>query len=357
MSKNEQYRVMSFSDFAAKLTVHLKFLFSHWRKIILIGCVGAALGVSLALLVPINYTAKMSFVAEENKLNTGGLASIAGQFGLDLSAAAGAGTFFSGDNLLLFLKSEGLIRQTLLTTFNLKNSMTLADRYAEFNGLFNKWRHDKKIGEVKFIKYSGDTLPRSEDSLLQIIIKRVNKRLIVQKPERKANFIEVSVTTSDEMFSKLFIERLVQTGVEHYVNSKTRPKADNVFLLQQRADSLATLLNKTTSASAYAQQPLVDVNPALRSAVVPAEIQNRNKIILLTLYSEVLKNLELAKFALQQDTPVIQIVDKCYLPLKNDRIGIFKAMFIGLLLGVIGYLGVLIFMRWWNYLLYNSISG
>jgi uncharacterized protein involved in exopolysaccharide biosynthesis len=41
--------------------------------------------------------------------------------------------------------------------------------------------------------------------------------------------------------------------------------------------------------------------------------------MLATVYAEVVKNLELAKFTLSQETPVIQIVDESNLPLQKNK--------------------------------------
>jgi hypothetical protein len=68
------------------------------------------------------------------------------------------------------------------------------------------------------------------------------------------------------------------------------------------------LLNRK-SFTAAASQPL-DINPAMRTAVVVNEIATRDKTVLATLYSEVTKNLEASKLVLSQRTPVIQVLDR-----------------------------------------------
>jgi hypothetical protein len=351
MQKPTELYDISFGVFLQKLPSFGNYLLSKWRKFLLVIFAGALIGVLYSWIKPVQYTARISFVAEENKFNAGGLASLAGQFGLDLSAVSGGGTFFAGDNLLLFLKSEGLIREALLSDFNIGKSKKLADQFAFTHGYYSKWLKEKEIGEINFSKYSGLQLPRKEDSLLQCIITIIGKKLEVNKPDRKASFIEVKFSSSDEIFSKTFVERLVQAGVDRYIETKTKPTADNVAILQKRADSLVIILDNTTSAAATAQQPLVDLNPALRSAAVPAEIRARNKMMISTIYAEVIKNLELAKFVLQQDTPVIQIVDYCHLPLEDNQLGKIKAAILGAFISFLFFLVSLTFFCSWRFLL------
>ena len=323
------------------------YLLSKWVVITMLGIVGAGIGFFWADSKPIKYTAKINFVAEESKAGLGGLSSLAGQFGLDLGGGSGGGVF-SGENLLLFLKSEGLIRETLLTPFDSTSGATLADKYAEVNELKKDWLENEKIGPIDFSKFKDKNFPRKEDSLLQTLVTSIGKELSVSRPEKKASFVEVKTTTRNELLSLVFTERLVRTGTERYIQSKTKVKAANVALLQKRADSIGALLNNTTYSAAAAQQVLVDVNPAFRTAPVSAEISTRQKMMLATIFGEVVKNLELAKFTLSQETPVIQVVDKSYLPLKKEKESRLKGLLLGGVLA--GFLSIvyLLARRWWK---------
>jgi len=338
---------ISLKDLIQKGTQIWKYLLSKWLLLFLIGIMGSGIGFTLAWRNPVKYTARMSFVAEEGRTGGGGLASLAGQFGFDLGGGAGGG-IFTGENLLLFLKSEGLIRETLLTSFDSTNKITLADQYAVVNELKESWSKKSTLKDVSFYKYANRVLPRREDSLLQIIIGSVSKELNVVRPDKKASFVEVTTSTRDEALSKIFTERLVATGTARYIHSKTKVKAANVALLQKRADSLGSLLNRNTYSAAIAQQSLVDVNPALRTAPVAAEISTREKMMIATIFAEVTKNLELAKFTLSQETPVIQIVDTITLPLKKEKQSKSKSMFLGGILA--GFLAVfyLLAQIWWR---------
>ncbi|MFN5418964.1 MAG: hypothetical protein ACK487_01305, partial [Sphingomonadales bacterium] len=240
------------------------YFFQRRLFILLASFFGAALGFCIAWKSPSKYVSKITFVAEETKTIGGGLASLAGQFGLDLGGASGGGVF-SADNLPLFLKSEDLIRETLLTTYDSSGAITLADQYAVVYMYKKKWARNDEIGPISFFAYRDTILPRKEDSLLQVVIKSITKELTVVRPEKKASFLEVVIKTRDELLSKLFVDRLVSIGTDRYVQSKIKIKAANVSLLQKRADSIGLLLNNTTYKAAESQQVLVDLNPALRT--------------------------------------------------------------------------------------------
>jgi hypothetical protein len=320
---------ISVKELIQKLQSLWKFLLSKWLVISLFGILGAALGLGYAFLQPIKYTSKLSFVVEDGKSGGGGLASLAGQFGFDLGGG-GSGGVFSGDNILLFLKSEGLVRETLLTSYDDSGKMTLADRYAEVAKLKEGWEKNPKVGNIQFMNFTNQFIPRKEDSLIQTIVASITKsNLSVSKPDKKASFIEVKVSSLDEMLSKLFAERLVKIATDRYVESKTKTKVLNISKLQYKADSLASLLNNRTYAAAISQQSLVDANPALKSAPIVSEISSREKTMAATIFAEVVKNLEMSKTILNQETPIIQMVDQSTLPLPKEKVSKRKSIISG----------------------------
>ena len=320
---------ISIKELIQKFQSLWKFLLSKWLIISLFGIIGAALGFGYAFLQPIKYTSKLSFVVEDGKSGGGGLASLAGQFGFDLGGGSGGGVF-SGDNILLFLKSEGLVRETLLTSYDEDGKITLADRYAEVDKLKEGWEKNPRVGVIKFSPFVVKVMPRKEDSLMQTLVASIIKTdLSVAKPDKKASFIEVKVVTKDEMLSKFFAERLVKIATERYVESKTKTKALNIAKLQYKADSLASLLNSKTYAAAASQQSLVDANPALRTAPIASEISSREKTMAATIFAEVVKNLEMSKTILNQETPVIQRVDQSTLPLPKEKVSKLKSLIMG----------------------------
>lgn len=339
---------ISLKDLIVKIKDVWLFLKQKWLIIIFIGLSGGFFGFLYAYLYPIKYISKLSFVVEEPKTSAGGLAALAGQFGFDLGGGAGGGVF-SGDNILLFLKSESLCRQTLITYYDSSETKLLVDKYAEVTKMKKDWLRDKKIGNINFGKYKDGNFPRLEDSLMQEIVKEILKAdLSVSKPDKKASFIEVKSMMDDEILSKLFSERLVKIATQRYVDSKIKTKAFNVAMLQRKADSLAALLNNKTYSAAASQQSLVDANPALRSVPIAAEITTRDKTMAATIFGEVIKNLEISKTLLNQETPVIQMVDQSSLPLVIQKVGKLKSLILGGFLAGFLCVIVLVVRRWFK---------
>lgn len=358
MDQVSSKKPMTIPELILQLKELRHFLFSKWKKVFLISFIGLLLGIVVAYFTPVKYAAKTTFVVEESK-SSSGLASLAGQFGFDIGGAVSGGGLFSGDNILLFLKSESLCREALMTFYDSSSNITLADKYAEANGFKKSWQKNEKIGDVSFAKFIGKKLPRKEDSLLQFIIKKriLENDLYVYKPDKKASFISVTSIMRDEMLSKLFTDRLVAIATKLYVESKIKVKQANVNMLQKRADSLAAILNNKTFVAASSQQSLIDVNPALRTAPIVAEISTREKTMIGSIFSEVVKNLEISKTILSQEVPAIQIIDESTLPLEKKKL---SKLLYGIGGGfVFGLLSVLYFLSrfWLSRYIHKGVGG
>jgi len=321
-NQNDPEEAFYFSSFFQKWVADIAYVLQSWKKLLVAGFIGALIGLLAAWLRPVTYTARLSFVVEESKSSAGGsLASaLSGQIGLDLGSITGSNGILAGDNVLELLKSRSLIKKTLLSPYNDTGNFSLADQYAEIYGWKEKWKNSSKVGRQINFPSDQQKFSRLEDSLLQLIIKQVGEdELSISKPDKKLGIFEIWITSRDEKFSQLFSERILSFTTDFYVETKTRRLRGNVNRLERRADSLAMLLNRKTYSAADANLMLLDGNPAYASPSVSAEISSRDKTMQGIIYSEIVKNLEVSKTALIQETPTVQIVDSPEMPLKKNK--------------------------------------
>lgn len=316
----------------------LEFFKTQSLIIIFASILGGLIGFTFAYVKPVTFTAKTIFVVEDSKNSNGfsGLASIAGQFGVDVAGGVGGG-LIEGENILYYFKSELLAKEVLLSPWDSKSGETFANIYARVYNLNDSWKKNLNIGEVRFpIKKKGLEYTRLQDSLLKTMIKAINENMFnINKVDKKSSFIQLGVTMLDEMLAKKYCDKIVTIAVNRYVALKTERQKNTINKLQLRVDSIANLLQKKTNKSAAIQttSATIDANPLYKTnAVFETEVTLRDKSILVTLYAEVLKNLELAKFTLSQETPVIQIVDQDEFPLKKNTVSKLKYSIYGSLL-------------------------
>lgn len=327
----------SLRDLILKLYEWIVFFLKRWFLIGIFGLCGGISGFIYADRQKIKFTAKTTFILEEGKSNSsglGGLASLAGQFGVDVGGNSGAGGVLSGDNILLYFKSPSLAREVLLSNYDSSSKRSIADFYAEVYGLTQGWVKNKKIGKITFPVLGQKVYyTRLQDSLLQRIISSIiSTQFHVAKVDKKAGFIDVSTTMQNEMLAKIYCERIVQKVVERYINIKTQRQNATVQKLQLRVDSIAFLLRQKTISGANLQNisSTMDINPLYKSGTnVEFETTFRDKSMLTSIFASVIQSLEMAKFTLSQETPVIQIIDEPVFPLKKEKLSRFNAALAG----------------------------
>jgi len=307
-------------------------------KTIIVVCILLTMSIAFAwrwFSAP-SYIAKCTFVLEEKGAGGSGLSGLASQFGLDLgSLTGGTGNFFSGENINDIIASSTIMEEVLLSKGN--DSLTLADRYLDATGMRNAMGWKDKLNNLSFSKPAASAEEQQlRDTALLVIQKKIKeKELIIDKTNKKGTIFGVEVKSKDPHFAKQLTERLVSATSEMYVDIKTRNLTNNITKLEKRADSLRNLFgDKSRQTFSY---QVLDANQAFKSNLSMAEISSRDKTVIFELYAEVMKNLEISRMMLINQTPVIQLLDRPRDPLVDQRPGyllvLFISAFIGLFLG------------------------
>jgi hypothetical protein len=311
------------------------------KQLVLGAVVGGLLGLGYAALKPTTYQSNISFFVEDSKSSSSSLMSmVAGQFGLDLGSLTGGNGVLAGDNVLELAKSKFLLQRALQTPYPLAgkdSTYSLADHYIATMGWHEKWKNNSKIGYAVSFATNKNKFTRQEDSLFGIVLKRVvEKELSISKPDKKLGFYAIDVETRDELLSKLLAQQLLATTTSFYIDGKTGRLRKNLDRLQHRVDSLGVIVNARTLATAQAAVTnQIDINPALASGIAAStEIKAKDKTFANIVYGELLKNLEVAKTALIQETPSIVIVDELKLP-KRNKLDWYIGLLVGLMAGTV----------------------
>lgn len=315
----------------------IRFLLKKKKVIFIAIMMGMLVGLAYSFWEKPSYTATLSFVLDEEK--TGGAlsayAGIASQFGISLGGADDQG-LFSNDNIIEFIKSRSMIQKTLLSqaTFGGKQEL-LVNRYVQFRNLREKWAKKPRIAQLVF--HPDTTGVYLQDSLLGIMCKDLLKKNIsVEKLDKKLTIISLSVETTDELFSKAFAEQLMQNVRGHYTQIRTQKSADNLAVLNHMVDSVRRELDAAIGGVASAVEANPNANMAFQSLKVPSQKRSVDVQANTAIFSELVKQRELARISLQNDQPLIQVLDKPILPLEKSKVGKIKALLLGgILFGVL----------------------
>ena len=370
MSNYPYEQPFSFASWLNGWVVKIKKVISaNFKIVLMVVCVGAALGLAYSIFKPVRYNAEITFSVEDSKSIGGGLlSSLGGSIGMDIGSLTGSGNgVLSGDNVLSLLKSKSMMAECLKSPYPVTNNTsvtttnnivskdsnkqaavanyTIADRYADVYGLREKWAGNEKIGRVIYFGQPDQNL-RLQDSLLKLIIKRIEeKELSVVKPDKKLSFFNIAINTKDELMSLLITQRIIKIATDFYVDAKVGRLKSNIDRLEKRTDSISNLLNQQTYSATEDARLLLNVNPADINAPVYSEISQRDKMVLTTIYAELMKNLEVSKAALIQETPTVQIVDQTGFPLERIETKWYEGILLGAILSLLAITSLLLFRQ------------
>ena len=370
MSNYPYEQPFSFASWLNGWIVKIKKVISaNFKIVLMVVCVGAALGLAYSIFKPVRYNAEITFSVEDSKSIGGGLlSSLGGSIGMDIGSLTGSGNgVLSGDNVLSLLKSKSMMAECLKSTYPVTNNTnatttnnivskdsnkqaavtnyTIADRYADVYGLREKWAGNEKIGRAIYFGQPDQNV-RLQDSLLKLIIKRIEeKELSVVKPDKKLSFFNIAINTKDELMSLLITQRIIKIATDFYVDAKVGRLKSNIDRLEKRTDSISNLLNQQTYSATEDARLLLNVNPADINAPVYSEISQRDKMVLTTIYAELMKNLEVSKAALIQETPTVQIVDQTGFPLERIETKWYEGIFLGAILSLLAITSLLLFRQ------------
>jgi hypothetical protein len=307
-----------------------KYICSKWILILGVVILGGIVGFIYAQTKKPLYKAELSFALEDEDASHGVVMGLASQFGFDLGGS-NAG-IFSGDNLLALMKSHSMVESTLLEPVEFKGKkQTLAEVYIDFNHYRDSWKKNPSLTNIHYLpgeNRNGFSLKK--DSLLRVFFKNITKEnLSVEKTDKKLSIINVTVISADERFSKLFAEVLVSTVSNFYIETKTKKSAQNMRLLQHQSDSVRRELNAAITGVASS----IDLNPnpnfAHQILRVPSQRRQVDVQANQAIFTQLNANLENAKLQLRKETPLIQIIDRPFLPLDREVFSKTKGIVIG----------------------------
>jgi uncharacterized protein involved in exopolysaccharide biosynthesis len=319
------------------------FIKSKAKTILFIGFIGLILGVYYSVSYKPYYVSHLSFIINDGKSgNVSALSAIAGQLGIGSS-----GPTVTDDRIMFLLSAKKILGTVLLKKMDDKSG-TIGDKMIEAYKLNGVLASDTLMNNFKgFTATSFDKINKQESFAIDQIINsiKLSNRFKVESVKRKANslygnqsngIISITYESRNEDLAKKFVSGVYLELSEFYSESMLRNLQNNYELLNFRADSISALLRTTENESAIASDNSYNV---FRYRGKVDELRLRKEVEMLNiLYVEILKNREFAKFSLDQERPLFQVVDEPILPLEKKTKSIPVFSFLGfmafILLGV-----------------------
>tara|TARA_B100001758_G_C18417002_1_gene621097 strand:- start:22350 stop:23390 length:1041 start_codon:yes stop_codon:yes gene_type:complete len=319
---------ITLKDILITISDYKQYIWEKKINIISICFVFFLFGIFLSFLDETRYKAEVTFVVEgENRGNKAGVLGIASQLGLDIGRTSSS--TFSQSNILELFKSRVVIDRALMrqAKVNSKDDLII-EHYIEINEMRDSWMGDESLESIAF---NGD-LSFIHDSISGIIWKDIiNSQLTVELESTDANIIKLSYISLDDEFAKEFSVKLIDEMIKMYTSNKTAQANQTLNFLRNRADSIFLELENAEREFARVK----DINTRIiKASGRLLELQlMRDVEVLSTMYLEIIKNLELSKITLLNQTPIINIIDSPILPLEEYNELRISAILLGFLGG------------------------
>ena len=248
------------------------------------------------------------------------------------------------DKILELARSRKMVGKTLFQkgTINGKEDF-YANHIIDIEQLQDRWAKDTILNGFSFKEGKIADFKNADNSALLEIYKQIVGGEGVKDPlyeassNKKTGILTFSIKTRSEALSLQLSEAFFRSLSEYYVESSTRKERETYAILKTKKDSIERILNNNDVVSAQRD----DQSNSLVSSIdkVPAKRYSRNNVILTALYGEIVKNSEMADYALKSSTPFVTIIDEPIPPLKPTKMGWISSAIIGLIIG--GFLGAL----------------
>lgn len=316
----------------------------NWKLIAIVtGSLLTFMFVYNYVILPDTYSAKVTFMLNDDSDAPSGLSSIIGLIG------GGSSSNYSLDKVIALALSRRIIEDALFSkgTIRGKNDY-YANHLIRAQNFHFKWKwFSPDLANFYFERDSTAAFSRKENKALLYIY-----AMIAGNPDQgvdgylKSNVSEtsgimsLSLTTNSEELSIQLMRKIYEKLGTFYVDKTIEKQKFTYDLIRQKRDSIYRALNRTD----YSQASFQDTHFGLimqTPRVSGIQIQRQNQILGL-MYGEAVKNTETADFALKNKIPFVQAIDLPISPLRSNTPGWIKLTIIGLFLGLFLSVGFII---------------
>jgi len=296
--------IKSFKEFSAELK-------KKWLIVSCLVCISSVIGLVYSLNSKPNYSATSTMMLESSKGggSMSGALALASQFGL---MSGGSSAVINEDKLIEIIKAETIIKRALFKRVTI-DSVTdiLANHYIDLFGYKKIWEKDDSLKDFRFIN-NGENLNTLENGVLKMFYRQIIKDFLVTD-KSKSGIITLTTKTKSELFSKYLNQFLVEAVTGFYINHVTEKGRKNLEIIQERVDSISVALAEAEFTLAKWKDAS---NQLVKAQGMMAEMRlRRNVEVCNSIYIEGVKQLEISKFTLLEQTPFLQIIDQPTLPL------------------------------------------
>ncbi len=341
---------LSTKDLIKKFINVFNLIGNQWKLILIF----AALGSLISLVFEVKNVKETQFIADiqfnlesgGNGQNAmGGFGGFASAFGMGGMGGASSNDLFTGSNLNLLISSKALYEKALMkeVTFAGKKDLFI-NFYKDSSDISrNEWAgdliHDPDTKSInyRFKPKEPKDFTKDENLILGAIYDKLLLQTMMVPLDKNGSIMVLSCSTNSELLSKVWIETLLKSLEEFYVEVRTQKTRDVYKVQLERLQELESKLGSTDRQ--LAQTTFQNLNSVDPTAPMRQQQLNRSNTFISQQYFQQLAAVEQLKMTLIHQTPLFTVLQPVRLPLTqkyftvgaNTKIGAFIGFMICLI--------------------------
>jgi hypothetical protein len=339
---------LNFSEMVARIHSYYKEL--KKQKLILLICI--VLSLIYGIVQRYNhkkvYEAEVSFMINEEQNSISGFGSAIGQ----MSGLLGINSDVNLQKILELSKSRRIAEKVFSFKCNIGGTEDfLANHFIAELESNNQWistpfyNNNHPLKNFRFKRFITDSFEPLENKALQQAHAAFINSLETDVSEKTA-IMKLKLQSTGEQLCYLLSNRLFQEMSNFYIDKMVEKQRETFGDLKYKTDSLKTLIDSKV-------YKLAGIKDSYRSTWlyqedVPKTLLDQEIRMLSVVYTEALKNREMASFALENRTPFIQAIDLPILPLKGIQKSWMNVFLLSLLYGAFAGCIIILLRKLWR---------
>ena len=331
---------ISLADFLKSIKGYIRALSQYWRFLLFAWLLSAVSLWFWSESKAPTYEAQLTLMlSDDGGQSITGISSILGQFGLPVSSGK-----YNIDKLLEIARSRHILEQVLLESCIVNNqNNSIGHHLIQAYQLEDRWTDD--LG----MDYSTSFSPSMDDKTYQYIVKKLHQLVNGNEPNsgllkleygRDHYIMTFSFESVSEDLSIAYVQKHFEKLKEFYIDRAIEKQQQSYNIIKTKRDSIYN--NLVSVEQQLARLKDSSQNSFRSTSGVEQSRLSTQALILKNAYAKAEENLTIAELTLQNNTPLIQLIDPPIGPILPNQFGLFKIAIVSMILGFLMTIVVII---------------
>lgn len=292
----------------------------HWKRVLLCGAVGAAIGFIYAYLDKPVYTANTRFM-----LKNEGVGSLFGGQMTGLTSLLGGGQMGTPlERTAEVIASDRIVGRALLRSVKVRDTADLViNHFIRLSGIRKKWAKDSMLHSVSFRLNEYDVMQlslsqrKAYKQIKSLMISEKGNGVVNKSFDKKSGVLTVSCIHPDEAFAIALSEAIYSELTQFFIDQMAFTATTNAEVMKTKLDSIQRELDAVRRG--YARQTDQSLGLLLQQDKVNLKALAVKEQMLNVMYAEAAKNYEGFRFVNQAAMPSLTLIEAPYSPLAVTR--------------------------------------